>query len=162
MVAARRRTPGDPFGLDRLEHPDFRGYRSLAIVEGESDALALWAAHGHEGRDVIGGPGASTWRSAWTEHANGDVATYAFGDGDGAGRALNAAARRDLPDAIAVELPDGEDVRSIVQRDGADALLDLIGEAERAAEIGSAILSATSLADLYAKLGLEEAIDRAA
>ena len=106
-----------PFGLDRLEHPDFRGYRSLAIVEGESDALALWASLGHEGL-VMPACRARPPGSSWTEHANGYVATYAFGDGDGAGRALNAAARRGLPDAIAVELPDGEDVRSITSATG--------------------------------------------
>lgn len=153
--------PGDgrpviPFGLDRQERPEFRGYRCLGLVEGESDALALWAALGHEGLDVLGVPGASCWKSEWAAHADGYLASYVLGDGDNAGRVLNAAVRRDLPEVIAVELPDGEDVRAIIQRDSADVLLDLIGTAERKARMQDAILRAPTLADLYARLDLQE------
>jgi 5S rRNA maturation endonuclease (ribonuclease M5) len=121
-----------PFGLDRLEDLAFRKYRCLAICEGESDSLALSAALGAEGLDVLGVPGASTWRAEWAAHADGYAAVFVFGDGDPAGVRFNLAVKHDLPDALAVWLPKGEDVRSIVQHNAAE-LVDLIAEAERLA-----------------------------
>lgn len=123
--------PGDgrpliPYGLDRLASHRMRRYRCLAIVEGESDALALRAALGAEGLDVLGVPGARTWRTEWAEHAAG-YDTYVFGDGDIAGRHLNAAVVRDIPSAGVVDLPLGLDVRDVLQQGGASALLSLPG-----------------------------------
>jgi len=85
-------SPGDgrpviPFGLDRLERLAFRRYRALAICEGESDALALSAAFKGDGVDVLGVPGAGTWKPEWAVHAVGYSAVYVAGDGDAAGRA---------------------------------------------------------------------------
>jgi hypothetical protein len=127
--------PGDgrpviPFGLDRLEHPRFRKYRGLGICEGESDAFAISAAFGAKGLDVLGVPGAGTWKPEWARHADGYAAVYVLGDGDHAGRCFNQRVAQDLPDATVVWLPEGEDVRSIVQRDPAE-LVRLLDEADR-------------------------------
>jgi hypothetical protein len=132
--------PGDgrpviPFGLDRLEDSPYRRYRVLAVCEGESDALAVWAALAHHGVDVLGIPGAGTWKPEWRDYiAKTDeryAAVYAVGDGDDAGRHMNDAVVRDVPDACAIWLPEGDDARALVQRDGGDALLDLFAEADR-------------------------------
>ena len=150
--------PGDgrpliPFGIDRLETAAFRKYRDLAIVEGESDTLALRAALGHEGVDVLGVPGARTWKSAWATYTGGYHDVYVLGDGDEPGRDLNATARRDVPNAIVVDLPAGRDVRDVVQADhGLDELLTLLRQAKCGAELSRAFLNADSIADFDARV----------
>ena len=144
--------PAIPFGLQLLEHePAFRKYRCLAICEGESDALAMAAAPGGEGLDVIALPGASTWRPEWAVHTVGYETVYVLGDGDGPGRKLNAAIRRDVLNACIVNLADGDDARKVAQRDVAE-LVALLTTAEWERDL----LSTTALADF------EEALARAA
>lgn len=128
-----------PFGLDRQWREGMRRYRCLAITEGESDALALDAALGAEGLDVLGVPGASTWKPEWAAHTRGYDAVYVIGDGDRAGRAFNWRVRHDLPGAMVVDLPDGDDVRGLLQRDGADPLVDAIEAAEAIARLQEAL-----------------------
>jgi hypothetical protein len=53
------------YGLSRLEEARERGY--VIAVEGESDTQTLWC---HE-EPAIGIPGASSWRSEWSEHLDG-------------------------------------------------------------------------------------------
>jgi hypothetical protein len=125
--------PGDgraviPFGIDRLELPRFRQYRGLAVTEGESDALALAAAFGDR-LDVLGCPGAWTWRQEWARHAEGYAVVYVVGDGDAAGRSFTSSVVADVPGAFAVWLPAGSDARSIVHAEPA-RLVDLLAEAE--------------------------------
>jgi hypothetical protein len=78
---------------------------------------------------VIGIPGANTWRPAWTKYAAGYGCVYVLGDGDEPGRNLNAAVRRDIPDACVVNLSAGEDVRRVAQRDVAE-LVGLLSASE--------------------------------
>jgi hypothetical protein len=133
-----------PFGLDRLTDPGGRPYRSLAIAEGESDALALDAAFGADLFDVLGVPGSTVWRPEWAGHAADYAAIYVFGDGDPAGRAFNWRVRRTLPSARIVEIPDGQDARSMLQNDRADELLDLIDAADELALLEHEVLGAAA------------------
>ena len=119
-----------PFGLDRLADTSDRRFRCLLITEGESDALAAWAAFGHEGLDVLGVPGATTWRQEWTELAEGYAAVYVAGDGDGVGRRFAWTVKRDLPGAVVLEIPEGLDVRDVIQREGEEAFGVLLEQAD--------------------------------
>ena len=135
-----RGLPLVPFGLNLQTPARLRSYRCLAIVEGESDALALYGSTlGADGLDVLGVPGAGTWKSAWRGHADGYDAVYVIGDGDDAGRAFSWRARRDLVSAMVVNLPDGDDVRSILQRDGVGPLVDAIAEGEAIRQLEAAL-----------------------
>jgi hypothetical protein len=159
--------PGDgrpviPFGLDRLERLAFRQYRVLAICEGESDALALSAAFSGDGVDVLGVPGAGTWKPEWAVHAVGYSAVYAAGDGDDAGLMLNAAVYRDVPGALPLRLPDGADVRALLQTSGPDAVLELIRQADWQQRVGLAFTAATSYDDMLRRLGVESISERRA
>lgn len=154
-------SPGDgrpviPFGLDRLERLAFRRYRALAICEGESDALALSAAFKGDGVDVLGVPGAGTWKPEWAVHAVGYSAVYVAGDGDAAGRTLDAAVYRDVPGSMSLRLPDGADVRALLQADGPDAVLELIRQADWQQRVGLAFTAASSYNDLLRRLGVAE------
>lgn len=128
--------PGDgrpviPYGLDRLEDEAYRKYRVLAITEGESDALALWAALGHEGVDVLSCPGASCWRSEWAHYAAGYAAVYACGDGDAPGYDLNRRIIEAIPSAVGLWLEGGDDLRGVLQSDGGvDRVRDLMAAAD--------------------------------
>ena len=136
--------PGDgrsviPFGLEALEAPRYRRYRLLVICEGESDSLAVRAALGAEGVDALGIPGSSTWRPSWAESGAGYSAVYVAGDGDEAGRALSDRVLADLRGVRLIRLPPGEDARSVIQRDGPEAFLGLMDEADRLADFIEAL-----------------------
>ena len=63
-----------PLGLEQLAHGRDRELRTLIIAEGESDTLAIRDALAvdHDGQpiDVIGLPGAGTWRADWALRAS--------------------------------------------------------------------------------------------
>lgn len=137
----RSGVPMVPFGLERLEEPAFRRYRVLALAEGESDSLALDAAFGAEGMDVLGVPGALSWKSDWLQYVEGYETVYVFGDGDQAGREFSIRVRRHLPRAGVVSLPDGEDVRSLLQGSGPDAVVATMEEADRLLDLEALLRS---------------------
>lgn len=123
-----------PFGVDRQWPEELRRYRLLAICEGESDCLALDAALGTEGFDCIAAPGASVWRAEWAEYAAGYVRVYVFPDGDDAGRRFVERVIASVPQAVAVWLPAGEDVRAMIQGGRLAELVALIEERDRLEE----------------------------
>lgn len=153
--------PGDgreaiPFGLDRLELPQFRTYAVLVIAEGESDALAARLVPCPCRLDVLGIPGAGTWRVEWTTYCRGYAGVYVAGDGDEAGRALNAAVCADVPEARALPIPDGSDLRELLSHNQW-ALMELISLTDAEAERRDAWQQARSYDDLYERL---EAIEQ--
>jgi len=148
--------PGDgrpviPYGLAWLEEPRFRRYRVLLLAEGESDALAAWGALAHHGVDVLGVPGAGTWKPEWRDHLDGYCAAYVAGDGDDAGRALTRRVTHDTG-AQPLELADGDDLRALIQRGGGDAVLELMSAADRRADIRSAWDRSETVDDFAAAL----------
>lgn len=133
-----------PFGLEALPASEVAHSAVVFIAEGESDALALRqhaaAIEYADGRVVdayaVGLPGAAVWRPGWAEYLTPFPLAYLVGDGDGAGRAMNARVRGDLPHARTLELADGDDARAIVQRpSGRDELAALIDRADRDARL---------------------------
>jgi hypothetical protein len=127
-----------PFGLDRIAPPEQRDRRQVWIAEGESDALALREHYaGWRGLpvDVIGLPGAGTWRVEWAKHLNGYAAAYCFPDGDPAGERMADRITCSVRWTIRVRLPAGQDVRHIIQHDGPDELDQHITNGEIAAAV---------------------------
>jgi hypothetical protein len=89
-----------PLGLETLPTATVAARSVLIVCEGESDTLAV--------RDTlavlddrlvypIGLPGASTWREEWKRWLRPFPTIYAFGDGDDAGRRMNATIMTDVP-----------------------------------------------------------------
>jgi hypothetical protein len=117
-----------PFGLEGLTDPPHD--RGLLIAEGESDALAL-GQHFQFAYDVLAVPGARTWRPEWACYCEPYAIGYVFGDGDDTGHAFSAVVEGDVPQIRAVAVPDGEDVRSLIQREGPGAIDWLLDEADR-------------------------------
>lgn len=70
------------YGLDRLDMAREHGY--VLAVEGESDAQTLW----HHDFPAIGVPGASSWRSEWSERLEGIEKIYVVIEPDQGGEQL--------------------------------------------------------------------------
>jgi hypothetical protein len=131
-----------PFGLETLppagsRHPR---YCALLLCEGESDTLAV--------RDVLARfrdhvlalalPGAGSWRDEWRSYVEPFPLVYVLGDGDDAGRRMNERVCAAVPWASAVWLPDGSDVRSLLQAD-AGSLWPLLARADEDARRSAAL-----------------------
>lgn len=89
----------------------------IGVTEGELDAVAAT-------RYVIpsvGIPGAEAWKPHYAR-CLADFDVIVFCDGDKAGRQLGRTIVREIPSATIVNLPDGDDVNSTIQRDGPDGL----------------------------------------
>lgn len=143
-----------PFGLERLPERR-RPTDKLLICEGESDALSARSFYReYDGYFVLGLPGAYSWCPAWARFVREFDAIGVLGDGDSPGRAMAWRVRRDVPHARPVELPDGEDVRSLLQRDGRAKLDERLARADWDALLGWALDRAETLAEFEHLLGV--------
>jgi hypothetical protein len=147
-----------PFGLEALPRDSYATGRVLFLAEGESDALALRAAYGGPPShvDVLGLPGARAWDATWSVFASPYPVVYILGDGDQAGRDMAADVLCDVPWARPVLLPDGEDVRGLLQSGRVSALEEAFRAADELAAIRAAWTLARNLDDCEALLRGEE------
>ena len=135
-----------PFGLETLPPTWSRYPRFVALLlcEGESDALAARDVlrYRDDARAVeyiaLALPGASSWRDEWRAFLEPFPLLYVLGDGDDAGRRMNRRVRSAVPWARPVWLPDGSDVRALLQADP-DALTPYLELADRDALLWAAL-----------------------
>jgi Toprim-like len=127
-----------PFGLETLPlhlQGDELEDVCLFITEGESDCLALrevfaeWSRF-PRGVRVVALPGARSWRRTWRMYFARFPVIVVVPDGDPSGDRMARAVRADLPWSRLVLLPEGKDVREIVQSGGGEALLPYLEDAE--------------------------------
>jgi hypothetical protein len=141
------------FGLDTLPPPATRSreHSAVLLLEGESDVLCFREHLGlyDDGRAcayyALGLPGVTTWRSEWVEHIDGFGLRYLALDGDEAGRRATRGILPDLHGAAVLPIPEGSDVRSVLQTDGPEALLALLDEADWIARLSAALHVADDL-----------------
>lgn len=141
------------FGLDTLPPPGsaYPSYCALVITEGESDALAArehFAFHEDEVAVeyfTVGCPGALAFDPAWRMIVEPFDCAYVVGDGDDAGFAFIWKVRQSVPWVRQVQCPPGRDLRDLLQRDGLDALLALLREADETARLWDAFFGAPDL-----------------
>jgi hypothetical protein len=120
-----------PFGLDSIPWGRLREDSILIVAEGESDALCCREKLAEiAGRRVyaLGMPGAHSWRDEWLRYLRPFSAVFVCPDGDEPGKRMATKIQRDCRWARIVLLPEGDDLRSLMQRDGAEALLPLFDE----------------------------------
>jgi len=154
-----------PFGLDRLPRSPWIAARSaLLVCEGESDALAA-REHFFEGDAEIlswfalGLPGSGTWRRSWRQWLAPFPRIYLCGDGDEPGQRMNWRVKRAVPWARPVRLPAGDDVRSILQREGRAGLAPYLQAAGVAARLAAALTLARDV-DHFEQLLQGEEVQR--
>lgn len=142
-----------PLGLEMIGLPGRREDRTLIIAEGEGDCFAVREALAEDiggyPIDVIGLPGAGTWQPDWAQYVHGYSRAYVIGDGDEPGRRMMDAVVRSVPWVRPVRLPEGEDARSLLQRDGDRALDSYLDEADRVAVLVAAMRFAPTLAEFH-------------
>ena len=86
----------------------------IAVCEGELDTLTLSAC---VGIPCVGVPGANSWKKHYTRLLADFERVFVFADGDQPGKEFANSLARELPVTI-VQLPDGEDVNSIFNKEG--------------------------------------------
>lgn len=152
-----------PYGLETLPgRPSFAAICGLFVAEGESDALALREAFRQSASDsvvhwfAIALPGAGTWRRSWRRYIAAFPLVYIVGDGDMAGRGMNAKIKRDVPWSRPVWLPDGTDARGLLQVQGVPTFEALLDQADRDAQLAAAFVLARDLERFEVLLGSEE------
>ncbi|AOY12044.1 DNA primase [Mycobacterium phage Fayely] len=96
--------------------------RDMAITEGEIDAITAELA----GVPAVGVPGAQNWKPHFRELFLGYRNVNILADGDESGMDFARQVAKTLPNARIIPMPDGEDVNSLVIKQGKDALLERI------------------------------------
>lgn len=97
------------------------GYsKDIAITEGEIDAVSAELA----GVKAVGVPGAQMWKPYFRELFMGYRNVNILADGDDAGLDFAKQVAKSLPNARIIPMPDGEDVNSLVLKQGPEALLE--------------------------------------
>jgi DNA primase len=139
-----------PFGLETLPAASWIAEEStLLVCEGESDALAAREHFQADGGELfwhaIALPGAGVWRREWRKWLVPFPVIYLLGDGDEPGRRMNTRIKLDVPWARPVWLPEGEDVRSLLQAQGRDGLLPHLQAAKWVAHQWAAFVLARDL-----------------
>lgn len=98
-----------------------RRARKIVVTEGEIDAISAAQA----GLQAVGIPGANNWKSEWGRiFFNREVTV--LGDGDDAGREFAEMVATKLYGARVLDLPDGEDVNTLLQKKGSEYLWDMV------------------------------------
>jgi DNA primase len=96
--------------------------KDMAITEGEIDAISAELA----GVPAVGVPGAQMWKPFFRELFMGYRNVNILADGDEAGMEFAKQVAKTLPNARIIPMPDGEDVNSLVMKQGKAALLERI------------------------------------
>lgn len=91
----------------------------IGIAEGELDAISAEIA----GIPTVGVPGAQSWKPYFREAFLGYRTVYVFADGDEPGRKFASGLVKQLPNARAIEMPEGMDVNSFILEKGTEAFL---------------------------------------
>jgi DNA primase len=99
-----------------------RASPSIAITEGELDAITAHTC----GVPTVGVPGAQSWKPHFREPFLGYRDVFVLADGDEAGMSFANGIAKTLPNAKVIPFPPGEDVNSLVNTRGKDALLQRI------------------------------------
>lgn len=90
----------------------------MGVSEGEIDAVTATVA----GLPTVGVPGATSWQDHWCEMFRGYKNVFVFTDGDAPGEKLGRTISKGLDNARIIHMPDGEDVNSILNTQGEEAL----------------------------------------
>ncbi len=92
----------------------------VAITEGEIDAVTAHIC----GIPTVGVPGSQAWQTHFREPFLGYREVFVLADGDEAGMTFAHTVAGSLPNAKIIPSPPGEDINSLVLRDGPSSLLE--------------------------------------
>lgn len=101
-----------------------RGYETVYVCEGELDAI-MASTHG---LPSIAISGVDKWQEHWSWCFDGVDDLVLLADGDEPGFKMYRSLKSKLPQLRLVQMPPGEDVSSVVMKQGPEALEMLIGD----------------------------------
>jgi DNA primase len=94
--------------------------KSIAITEGEVDAITAQVC----GVNAVGVPGVQAWQPHFREPFLGYRDVFVLADGDDAGMQFANTVATQLPNAKIIPMPAGDDVNSVVLKNGKQTLLE--------------------------------------
>ncbi|MGW6624250.1 toprim domain-containing protein [Nocardia sp. NPDC055002] len=94
----------------------------IAITEGEIDAITASVC----GIPTVGVPGATSWQQHFREPFLGYREVFILADGDEPGLDFAKGIAKSLPNGKVIPCPPGEDVNSLVSKQGPKALMERI------------------------------------
>lgn len=104
----------------------FTANKYICVCEGEIDTLVLHAKAGHK---AVGIPGANNWKSHYKNILDDFETVIVMADGDSAGQGFAQKISRELSNVRTVQMPDGEDVNSMILKNGVEFINERISEA---------------------------------
>ena len=128
----------------------------MVWCEGESDSLAFEEAFGGYWDEFasfyvsIASPGAGIVKAEWAALLHGMQLVYVAGDGDSAGRGFCCKVCRLLPWARVLPIPEGRDLRDLLQHEGRRAVCALMDEADRGRDLFAAKILARDVDEFLA------------
>ena len=93
--------------------------RYICVTEGEFDCIVMSVKTEHP---TIGIPGANNWKPHYTRILDDFDIVIVLADGDAAGLEFGKKISRELSNVTVISMPDGEDVNSVVTKQGSEWL----------------------------------------
>jgi DNA primase len=97
----------------------FKASNYICICEGELDTITMATKTKHP---AIGAPGAHAWKSHYTRVLEDFDIVLILADGDEAGLEFGKKIQRAIPNGRILQMPEGEDVNSVVLKKGTEYL----------------------------------------
>lgn len=104
----------------------FTADKYLCVCEGEMDTITMTAKTSHP---TIGAPGAASWKQHYTRILEDFDTVLVLADGDEAGIEFGKRIQRTSANVRIVQMPEGEDVNSVVKRNGPEFIDSLVKDA---------------------------------
>ncbi len=104
----------------------FYAKKYICVCEGELDTVIMSTKTTHH---TIGVPGASSWKPHYTRILDDFETVIVMADGDSAGQGFAQKIIRELSNVRIVQMPEGEDVNSMYQKNGVEFINERIKEA---------------------------------
>lgn len=101
-----------------------RNNNEISICEGELDAVAAELI----GLPSVGIPGRENWKPPFHRMFKGYERVYILADGDQAGKDFAFDVMKTLPNGRIINMPEGEDVNSTIEKFGKNAVLKRMGK----------------------------------
>lgn len=104
----------------------FTADKYLCVCEGEMDTITMAAKTEHP---TIGAPGAASWKQHYTRILEDFDVVLVLADGDEAGLEFGKRIQRTSANVRILQMPDGEDVNSVVRKQGPEFINNHVRDA---------------------------------
>ena len=104
----------------------FKAKNYICICEGEMDTITMSVKTQHP---AVGAPGAASWKPHYSRILEDFDTVLILADGDEAGLEFGKRIQRSIPNGRIIQMPEGEDVNSVVLKKGSEYIDERIKSA---------------------------------